>query len=231
MLTPQKLYQVLIFTFFLYSLSTGRTFSGAVTVLSDPTESKVWIDGEYVGMTPVKNSILEVGTHSIRVLDEINQISKTKTVEIFRDSTTIIDIALDKEFGGIYVKTNPEGAEVVFTSSLGKTPLKDEKIIPGAYTVNINLPNSKYGGIQKEVIISPNSTIEINETLPKNSKLTPLQLGLRIGLGAVGAGCYFWGFNSMHASATEPDKLGSAQVGFAVGTTCLVALTTISIVF
>ncbi len=208
------------------TVNAQRVKSGALTILSDPTEAKVWIDGNYVGFTPLKNTILPVGNHSVRVLDEINQISQTKSVEIFQDSTVIIDIALEREFGGINVITKPEGAEVVFTSTLGKTPLTDDKIIPGAYTVKIGMPNTRYGAIQKEVIVSPNSTIEINEILTKKKKMTPLQLGLRIGLGVASIGCYYWGFSEMNDNDVKP-----ATVGFALGTTCVVGLTTVSIVF
>lgn len=204
-------------------LFAGR--KGMVTIMSDPAEAKVWIDDNFVGTTPIREHQLSPGHHSVRLLDEVSQITRTESVKVSSDSVSILNIALERQFGGLKVMTNPPGAEVVITSRIGVTPLDDDRIIPGAYTIEIHPAGKRHGTLKKDIIISPNATIELTEELPRQRRLNGLQIGLRVGLGTLAGTLY-------SLSIYQYNKNNDASKGlFIGGALSLISLVTVSIVF
>lgn len=211
---------------FILTFSTFATERGSITILSEPSDAHIYIDDEYIGKTPLNDYMLDQGEYSVRLIDEVTQVTATENVKITPDSTVILNVPLQKDFGTIKVTTDPEGADVYFTSHIGKTPLKDERIVPGAYTLEIKMPNSNYKAIKKNIVISPDMTINVTEDLPKEKKFKISQLALRLGLAVAAGTTYTLGFNSMYN-----DDIGTAKALLIVGSTCVVGLTVVSIVF
>ena len=215
-----------LFILFLFSINAQSAPNGFLTIMSNPLEAKVWVDNSYIGTTPIREYSIKTGTHTVRVLDPISQISRTESVKISRDSTSMLNIALEREFGGLKIITDPPGAQVVITSKIGITPLDDSRIIPGAYTLEIHPKSNHQEVITKDIIISPHTTTELTEEFSRKQELNGIQIGLRIGLGLLAGGLYYWGFDSMYH-----DNNSKAIAGFTSGSIALASLITISIAF
>lgn len=210
----------------IFAISVSATERGSLTILSEPSDAHIYIDDEYIGKTPLNDYMLDQGEYSVRLIDEVTQVTATENVKITPDSTVILNVPLQKDFGTIKVTTDPAGADVYFTSHIGKTPLKDERIVPGAYTLEIKMPNSSYKSIKKNIVISPDMTINVTEDLPKEKKFKISQLALRLGLAVAAGTTYTLGFNSMYN-----DDVNAAKALLIVGSTCVVGLTVVSVVF
>lgn len=208
------------------SMSLFAAERGSLTILSEPSDAHIYIDDEYIGKTPLNDYMLDQGEYSVRLIDEVTQVTATENVKIAPDSTSILNIPLQKDFGTIKVTTDPEGADVFFTSHIGKTPLKDERIVPGAYTIEIKMPDSKYKSIKKNIVISPDMTVNITEDLPKTKRLKIPKLVASLGLAAASIATYTVGFNAMYE-----DNVNGATAALIIGSTCVVGLTVVSIVF
>lgn len=211
---------------FLLTLSIFATERGSLTILSEPSDAHIYIDDEYVGKTPLNDYMLDQGEYSVRLIDEVTQVTATENIKVTPDSSIILNVPLQKDFGTIKVTTEPEGADVYFTSHIGKTPLKDERIVPGAYTLEIKMPNSNYKSIKKNIVISPDMTVNVTEDLPKEKKFKISQIALRLGLAAAAGVTYTVGFNSMYN-----DDVGTSKAMLIVGSTCVIGLTVVSFVF
>ena len=118
----------------LFLLWTALIFIGCEgkgqLVIKEPPNAKVYIDGKYVGTTPIKLTLKE-GKYKITV--ETSQFdSETKTVQIFFDRT--VELSFNPKPKGILeADSKPQGAKVIDgKETLGKTPLK-VKLDPGEH--------------------------------------------------------------------------------------------------
>lgn len=158
----KKLTYLIIFLLIIISLSCISN-KGTISVDSYPTNSEVYLNGEYIGNTPLSKKI-NIGKYTIEVKKEGYKIY-TKEVEIIRGRETIIIANLERKVGGLSIKTEPQGATVYIDGkNYGLTPLDIYDIEVGKHEVLIT--KEGYKSITKEIEISED-IIEISEILEK----------------------------------------------------------------
>jgi len=130
-----------------YTLNKAVT-TGTVSITSIPDGAKVYIDGNFVGTTPLTGYILSIGEHNIKATkDGYEDYNGTFTISA-QDINKTISIALTKTVqsntsyvvttGKLYVNSSPAGADIYLNGKLkGNTP-QTFTLNPGTYTVKIS---------------------------------------------------------------------------------------------
>lgn len=164
---------------------------GSLTVITDPEGIEVWLGDKYLGDSPIQNRKLLTGRYTVKMVDPVQQVSATEEVLIQTDQTTVIEKTLKAKFGTLKVESEPEGAEVFISISLGKTPLENNFMNPGKYRIEIKHPKKKYLPIVEEITIPESKKVELSNTLVKISKFDKKAI-VRLLLGAGAIGGYVW---------------------------------------
>jgi hypothetical protein len=121
------------------SLSLKANF-GSVRIESSPENARAFIDEKYIGTTPVTSPSLQPGRHSLRLQKEMYH-DKSRQVTVTRGETETVQVILEPAFGGLVIRSEPSGAEVLIDGkSAGPTPFRDSEIASASYQVTISLP-------------------------------------------------------------------------------------------
>lgn len=144
-------------------LSSCVSNIGTLTIDSYPKDAEVYINGEYIGNSPISKK-LSVGTYSVEVKKEGYKDYK-KDVEIKKGKETILIANLERKIGGIKIETDPPQATVFIDGkNYGTTPLEIYDLEVGKHELVIT--KEGYKSITKEVLIS-DEILEISEILEK----------------------------------------------------------------
>lgn len=234
---------LIMISLFIYPLHAVE--EGTLTVTTDPEGVEVWLDDKYVGDAPIQNRKLKTGKYFLKLIDPVQQVSTTEEIVIQAEKTTVIEKSLKTKFGTLKVESEPEGAEVLIYTSLGKTPLTNNFMNPGKYRIEVKSPKKRYIPASSELTIPQGKTVEVSNTLEKRKLLnTKTLIGLVLGAGAIGG--FVWGLVEQgyykqyktyanevptitDAQKTEyKDKANSAAVqrtlGIILGSACVVGV-------
>ena len=152
------------------SLSPMATY-GSLYILSDPTNSKVVLDGVYRGTTPLTLNNLASTTHIVE-LDHAGYYDWKSTVEVPAGGTKTVSGTLNpipvSNVGWVYVSSSPGGASVTLDgTNYGQTPssgsLKLSNIVTGYHTVALTL--SGYTPYTTQVNVNANTVSEVSALL------------------------------------------------------------------
>ncbi len=170
------------------ALSAGAG-TAAVTVVSDPGRASVWIDGHYLGATPVTRDDLPPGRHVLRVV-KFGHKPLLREIDL-RGGPNEERVALVPLVGGtLSIATDPPGAEVVVDGeSRGVTPVQLKAVAPGGHALRLSLVN--YLDWTGSVEIEEDRTAEVKAELKARTeahlleaiKLKPKDAGLTCELG------------------------------------------------
>lgn len=207
-----------VISFFLNSVAVAGG-NGSLTVTSDPPNASISIDGQLIGQTPLLKHSLPAGQHTIFLQDQTQQNDYTKIVEITANNETSLNVPLQKDYGKLTVTSKPDNSDVFLLTPIGKTPLIDELIPQGTFTLEVRGPNGRYLSLKKNnIYIDKNNPSVINENLRK--KIFTKKAWFQIGLGVASVCSYTWsfnrGFDDKHRNQSIP--------GFVLGTTLLTGL-------
>ena len=173
-----------IFCLFLYS--TYAVEEGSLSVITDPEGIEVWLGDKYLGDSPIENRKWRTGRFIIKLIDPIQQVSTTEEIFIQEGKTTVLEKSLKRKFGTLKVKSDPEGADVTISASLGKTPLTNNFMNPGKYTIEISHNKKFYEPIFEDITIPQGKTVELTNTLIKKSPFdTKALIRILLGTGAI----------------------------------------------
>ena len=152
------------------SLSPMATY-GSLYILSDPTYSKVVVDGIYRGTTPLTLDNLASTTHIVE-LDHAGYYDWKSTVEVPAGGTKTVSGTLNpmpvSNVGWVYVSSSPGGASVTLDgTNYGQTPgsgsLRLNNIVTGYHTVALTL--SGYTPYTTQVNVNANTVSEVSALL------------------------------------------------------------------
>jgi hypothetical protein len=148
--------------------SISKTLSqktGSVSISTTPNGAKVYIDNEYVGVSPLTSTGLLPGSHGISInMNDYRDVSDTFSISA--GASTTYKKSLVKENGNIDIDSTPSGASVYLGSSYkGVTPLYLEGISPGTYS--INLVKDGYKDVQRTVTVKDGSTASVSTSMEK----------------------------------------------------------------
>ncbi|MDD1685996.1 PEGA domain-containing protein [Methanoregula sp.] len=154
-----------------YCPLTALSTSGALYVLSSPTNSNIYLDGTYKGITPMTINNLAPGTHILEI-DHAGYYDWKSSVEVPSGGTKTVDTTLNpvpaSTTGWLYVSSSPGGATVTLDgSTMGETPasgsLKLNNIAIGTHTVV--LTRSGYEQYSTRTSVSSNTVTEVSAIL------------------------------------------------------------------
>ena len=135
---------------------------GALSVSSDPSGAKVYIDGEDMGSTPIIISKVLIGNHTVTVSKE-NFKTEDQRIGVRKDSLEHIVFKL-KDFARFTIHTTPKNASVYVNDSYcGISPYSFESA-SGSYKIKIQ--KHKYQTIEKNIELKSSSP-DINITLKR----------------------------------------------------------------
>ncbi|NJE08484.1 PEGA domain-containing protein [Thermococcus sp. M39] len=136
--------------------------SGYLTVYSDPPKARVYIDGNYVGDTPLENYMLPTGQHSLKA-SKTGYHSYNTTVTINPNKTTVVNVQLNAQLATLIINSNPLGAGVYINGTYhGITPLT-LNLTPGTYELKV--VEEGYQNFTKIVTINPGEKTNITASL------------------------------------------------------------------
>ena len=138
-------------------ISEGDSSTGILNVNSTPSRASVYIDGEYIGNTPLNNHVLEKGNHSLQLNlagheDFNGSVSVIAGQNIERDftltATTVstpdplspppISLAVKPTTGTLNIISDPSGTSVYIAGEYkGKTPLDNIEVSVGNHEVRL----------------------------------------------------------------------------------------------
>jgi len=101
-------------TIYLYSNKTVNISLVAknayLKVKSDPGDASVYIDGVYVGQTPLSLTLLS-GKHSVKIIKE-GYLTVEKEIVLSAGEKSKLNVTLQPEAARVYIETNPAGARI-----------------------------------------------------------------------------------------------------------------------
>jgi hypothetical protein len=161
---------------------------GAITVKTDPDGIEVWLDDKYIGDSPIMAKKLKAGRYSLKLVDPAQKTSTVEEVFIQANEQTVIEKTIKSRYGSLKLNSDPEGADVYILTSLGKTPVSNDFIIPGKYRLEVRHQNKSYDKIVEDIVVAKGETVNLNKIIPKKNALDgKALLRLALGAGAIGA--------------------------------------------
>jgi hypothetical protein len=145
--------------------------AGSLYIISDPSNSKVVLDGVYRGTTPLTLNNLASTTHIVE-LDHAGYYDWKSTVDVPAGGTKTVSGTLNpmpvSNVGWVYVSSSPGGASVTLDgTNYGQTPgsgsLKLNNIGTGSHTVALTL--SGYTPYTTQVNVNANTVSEVSALL------------------------------------------------------------------
>ncbi len=178
-----------------YCPLTQLVSTGALYVVSDPSNAMVYLDGTYRGRTPLTLNNLATGEHNIE-LDLSGYYDWKSTVSVPTGGTRTVSATLSpiplSTTGWIYVSSSPGGATVFLDgSNMGQTPgsgsLNLNGISVGDHTLKLQM--SGYQEYTTGVNVRQSTVSQVNAILvPAGS--TPASGGLSVSSTPSGANVY-----------------------------------------
>lgn len=136
--------------------------TGVLYVKANPVGATISVDGADAGITPLQIKKMAVGTHQIRIEKSMYQ-PIVKQVEIPADVVTTISETLAPDFGGLFLETFPDGADVSLDDKyVGSTPYRINMLSSGPHTISlrkaffhdVNWPLVMVAGSRLDTVIS-----------------------------------------------------------------------------
>gem|GEM_PF-3273955 len=124
---------------------------GRVHILSIPSGTQVFIDGGYIGITPLRTRRIPAGSHQLRLAKEKHK-DKLSAVVVERGQEKEANIRLLPVKGSIAVASDPPGAAIYLDGeSKGNTPLFIYGVMVGQHL--LRLVKAGYEDWEKQVTV------------------------------------------------------------------------------
>jgi len=144
---------------FFYANTYPKT--GKISVSSNPSGATIYVDGIYVGKSPVTTT-MDTGSHY--VVGYLNGQSKSQMVNVNSGQTASVFLQFAQPMATLNVNSNPSGADVYIDNQYkGSSPVT-VNLNPGTYTLKL----------QKSGYETYNEQFNLSTTLTKNINLTPI---------------------------------------------------------
>ncbi len=150
-----------------FSGYTQQLKYGSLTINSNPSGAKVFLDKQYKGDTPLNLKDVPVGQYSIKLVlagyEEWNSTIAVLPILTVKITADLVPQAVPA-FGSIAVNSNPQGAKVYLDNAYkGVTPINLRDIPVGRYKIKLVLPD--YQEWNSEVTVIASQTARIFVTL------------------------------------------------------------------
>lgn len=140
---------------------------GSLIVESDPPKARVYLNGDFVGYSPLKMDSLLIGEYGVKVQKQ-NHVVYHQQVTITTNNTAELSTRL-KDKVKLHVSSIPSGAQVyIDNQNVGETPLKEPL---GVGKHNIRLIKADYETETSQVMIDENNESITIRLKPKKQKV------------------------------------------------------------
>lgn len=162
----------------------------SLQVSSEPPDSSVSVDGQYLGKTPFSTDNLPTGTHSITI-SRFGYAPYTTSASLVNGGITVVNATLPIETGELAITTDPSGANISIDGKYtGVSPSTVTGMMPGNHTVSVT--KDGYNPEEQQITITAGSTRQLSVNLTLSSpfagvlpRKTPAPLaGVLMGLCA-----------------------------------------------
>ena len=133
-------------------------------VVSEPNASAVFLDENHLGETPLSIRMWMGGKHIIKVTKKGHNDFKQSIEMQFGKTREINAELVPKLFGGLTIKSDPEGADVYLDEQLkGVTPLRLDNVKKG--TINLEIKKDHYSTVKRILVVKPSfgeTTVDVH---------------------------------------------------------------------
>ena len=137
--------------------------TGAISISSNPSGVKVYLDNLFKGSTPITLKDVTTGTHTIKLVKS-GYDDFSDSVTVISGRTEYVSETLVMKTGAISISSNPDGADVYLDNLFkGSTPITLKDVTTGTHTVK--LIKSGYNDFSDSVTVISGRTEYISETL------------------------------------------------------------------
>ena len=145
---------------------TSATPYGFVLITSSPGGARISINGADAGQITPFQARLRVGRYQYRLIPPTDTYHPLEdSFAISQNSTTRIDAVLKPNFGNVYIRSNPSGAEILIDSiPMGATPKTVYDLKSGMHAVT--LTKDEYKPLSQKFLIEDGKTTILSLDLP-----------------------------------------------------------------
>ncbi|MCX7778351.1 MAG: PEGA domain-containing protein [Armatimonadetes bacterium] len=141
---------------------------GRLHIISEPKGAMAFLDGKYVGLTPLTVEGVAYGKHLLRLFKHGYRLW-VSAIEVSATDVTIKVNLQQRQLGSISVTSIPPGANVFLNGVLmGKTPIALHGIEPGVYT--LRLEREDFETWQQEVKVEEGKVASVEARLESRSE-------------------------------------------------------------
>jgi len=141
--------------------------TGMISIKTTPSGAKVYINGSYIGITPISKA-LKQGKYEINLVKE-GYVKYATAVTVVKNKTTTIQKELTpiSKSATLHISTNPTGANIYIDSIIvGTSPIYFYQISTGVHELRVE--KTGYMVYSREIELSANSVVSIPvELVPK----------------------------------------------------------------
>ena len=137
-------------------------FIALMSVVAEPSEASVYLDGTLMGAVPLDEIGVPVGDHQLRV-SKAGYHDRVIQVRVGRNEIIIVNLMLASATGSLVVSSDPPEATVYLNDQfVGQTPLRRDDMPPGEYTLKIEKDGFKEK--IKEIIVVEGRSVHYDVT-------------------------------------------------------------------
>ena len=175
--------------------------TGKISVSSNPSGATIYVDGIYVGNSPVTYSI-DTGSHY--VVGYLNGQSKSQMINVNSGQTASVFLQFAQPMAILNVNSNPSGADVYIDNQYKGTSPVTINLNPGTYTLKL----------QKAGYETYNEQFNLSTTLTKNISLIPIAKNYDLSLSSNPSGASIYVNNQN--KGTTPKTLTLEEGNYSV---------------
>lgn len=143
---------------------TLQSGAGAVSISATPPDSRVFLDGDELGVAPVEVQAVTCGEHTLEVR-AVGHVQATRTLRVPAFETTTVDVALAIEaYGTLSIVPSPiEAAVAVDGVPVGVGPMSLSMV--GAGTHSVVVTHDGYADETRQVDVAADAIARLEVTL------------------------------------------------------------------
>mgnify|MGYP003303635989 CR=1 FL=1 len=151
-----------------FTLPSLNAFYGCLKVNVKPIGATVYLDGVYIGKSPLKYKNALTGKHIIKIVEQECRNKLEKEIEIEEGIITIIEEAIPLKFFKDYEKAEI-GDYFYIDGTLSHQKSEDKKAVGVVFTLETTEEEKKYGWTHGQIMALENCTKEGISWFPKSS--------------------------------------------------------------
>ena len=149
---------------------TLRPAFGYLNISSTPEQgANVWVDGELIGVTPIKTDKLASGTHTVRAMKDMYKM-KEQSFTVTDEQTTNATLNMSANFVNVTINTDSQSDVYVDEEYKGKGKWTG-RLSDGEHIFEARKANHKSSKKSVDLVLGENKTITLDAPTPINGTI------------------------------------------------------------